>query len=300
MALSDTDKLILVAVLAAAMAFVVFFELRYMRGKTKEVRRAAQKRDEAYNAMLTTRSVMNVMQRKGADVSSAQALVSSAKRAMDRGDFDKCMDLCEQARDELTSPPQKAEAAQPKPKVEREKEDIEEFAERLLAAKQTVAMPDSYKGTKLPVDQDSNYLSAKFEISTAKADIKKAVERGLAVDTAQGLMTDAESAFVAGSYSKALSLAVKARKAISAEAASETIPLKAEEELAEEKPTEPQVFDMHAPERACKVCGTPLEAGDVFCGKCGGKVQLEKVCSNCGTKAKPSDVFCRKCGNKMD
>lgn len=301
LALTENEKLILVAVLAAAMVFVVFFELRYMRGKTKEVRHAAQKRDEAYNAILTTRSVINVMQRQGADTGGPQSLVASAKRAMDRGDFDRCMDLCEQAKDELTNPAPKSGAAKPKPSEGPEKERLEMVAENILSAREPKAGAGSYKGTKLPVDQDSNYLSAKFEINTAKADIRKALDRRLDTSEAQSLVTEAEGAYVTGSYSRALSLAVRARKAVSSEAAGEAIPLKVEAEPEpQEAPAEPEVFDVQTRGQPCKSCGAMLEPGDSFCGRCGSKVELERVCGNCGSRARPADSFCRKCGSKID
>ncbi len=300
MALTSNEKYVLVAILAAVMLFVIFFEMRYMRGKTKVVRHAAQKKDEAYNAILTTRSVINVMQRQGAETRSAQSMVGAARKSMERGDYDHCMELCEKARDELTSPSRKvAEPAEGHEVDAVEAERFEKVAESILAAKNQSSKTDSYKGTKLTVDSDGNFLSAKFEINTAKSDIRKAVESGLDTSAAQDLMTDAEAAFVVGSYTKALSLAVKARKAVSAEAEGETIPLKAGDEP-EEPEAEPTAEEMSISSRwECTHCGAPLEADDTFCHKCGARVERERVCGSCGTKARSEDAFCRKCGSKI-
>lgn len=281
------------------MIFVVFFELRVMRGRSKEIKRASQKKDEAFNSVLTTRSVINIIKRQGGDTRNADSLVSSAKRAMDRGDYDKCMDLCDQARSELTNPsPRQQEVVAP-PTSEAERDRLERVAENILSTR-AVPSADSYKGAKLSSDQDGNYLSAKFEMNTAKEDIKKALEDGVDTSQAQDLMTDAEAAFVTGNYARALSLAVRARKSVSAEVANETIRLKTEKEPIEPSPEQRDEEMLGEPVMACGKCETPIDHDDKFCPKCGTKVLRERVCRVCGSKPKPSDMFCRKCGARMD
>jgi hypothetical protein len=301
LALTDDEKLILVAVLAVVMLFVVFFEIRYMRGKSREVRRSTQRKDEAFNSIHTTRSVLNVMQRQGADTGTAAQLVNQAKLAMQRGDYDRCEALCQSARDQLTGPPSRKQGESgPAQEPPVESERLEKIAESILSSKSAPSRADSYKGTKLQSDDDGNYLSAKFEISRAKADIGRAIERGSETGTAQNYLTDAESAFVIGSYAKALSLALKSRKAISQEAEEETIPLKAGVEP-EEPGAEPTAEEMSSRvDNECASCGAPLETGDAFCHKCGAKFQRERICRSCGTKPRPSDMFCRKCGSRVD
>lgn len=299
MALSEQEKLILVAVLAAAMLFVVFFELRVMRSRSKEVRRASQRKDEAFNSILTTRSVIGVVKRQGGDTGAAETLVSSARRAMDRGDYDKCMDLCDQARSELTNPTRPKPEAAPQPVDDAEKDRLERVAENILSAR-SASSGDSYKGTKLSSDQDGNYLSAKFEMNTAREDIKKAVEDGIDTSQAQDLMTDAEAAFVTGNYARALSLAVRARKSISAEVAGETIRLRSEKEPMEASGEEGAQESSGERVLACGRCEAPIDPDDTFCPKCGTKVLRERVCKVCGSKPRPSDMFCRKCGARMD
>lgn len=300
LALSPDDKLILIAVLAASMLFVVFFELKIMRGKTREIRHATQRKDEAFNAIHTTRSVINVMDRQGADTGAAQNLVKVAREAMDRGEFDRCKELCEKARSELVSPSRPEAAAPAAPGADSEdKEQFEEAAERILRSEEAQGSGDYYKGTKLSADQDGNYLSAKFEMNTAKADIADAVKQGSDTSEAQDLLTQAEGAFVAGNYTKALSLAVRSRKSSKAGAEAETIPLKAGEEL-EEPEAEPTPDESSVPNGpSCRSCSAPLDADDMFCHRCGAKVDRERFCKSCGEKARPSDTFCRKCGAKV-
>lgn len=281
------------------MMFVIFFELRVMRNRSKEIRRASQKKDEAFNAILTTRSVIGVMQRQGGDTSAAEALVSSAKKAMERGNHDRCMDLCDQARAELTNPSKRKQEAFPPPVDDAERDKLERVAENILSTRRA-SSADSYKGTKLSTDQDGNYLSAKFEMNTARSDIKKALDAGVNTSKAQDFMSDAEAAFVTGNYTRALSLAVKARKSVSSEAAAETIRLKSASEPVEssaepgpeERPDEPVL--------ACGNCQAPIDVDDEFCPKCGTKILRERVCRACGSKPKPSDMFCRRCGARID
>lgn len=50
-------------------------------------------------------------------------------------------------------------------------------------------------------------------------------------------------------------------------------------------------------ETACAACGEPLASGDVFCGKCGARV--ESTCPACRAPLEPGDVFCGRCGMKI-
>jgi hypothetical protein len=299
-ALSPNDKYILIAVLAVVMILVVFFEMRYMRGKTKAVRHAAQKKDEAFNAVLTTRSVINVMDRQGSDTGVAQNLVKSAKEAMDRREYDRCIELCEKARGELVMPSQrKRDRESPVEGDDVEREQFERAAERILSTRDRAGSGDSYRGTKLSSEEDGNYLSARFEMNAAKADISEALGRGSDTSDAQDLLTQAEGAFVAGNHTKALSLAVRARKAANADVAAETIALRTAAEP-EEPEAEPAAEESSAPSAGeCRECGAPLDLDDAFCHKCGAKVVRERSCSSCGEKARPTDVFCRKCGERI-
>lgn len=302
--LSPEEKYILLGIIVGLMTFVLVFELKVMRGRTKEVRRASIKKDEAYNSVLTTRSVLNSLQRQGRSTGSAEQLLSAGKHAMQSGQYDKCMDLCAQAREELIRPRQRRARPSAGADVkEADKEALEEVAESILSTSEEpepeveeVSGAEEYKGAKLPADKDGNYLAAKFEIQTAKADIKRALDGRRDTSEAQNLMTGAESEFVSGNYTKALSLAVKARRAASSEAASDAIRLKSVP--VQERPAPRRVAG--GPGAMCHACGEPLEADDEFCSKCGTRVPRERICAKCGTKPRPTDSFCRKCGAKVD
>lgn len=176
MALTESERLILVAVLAGVMIAVVLFEMRVMRRKSKEIRRTSQKKDEAYNDMLTTRSVMNALRNQGKDTGNAQEFLDRAKTAMNRGEHDRCMEYCSKARSQLTRPSKVPVAGEGE--SEEDADRLEEVAEEILSNSMPPASPDTYKGTKLSTSSDGNYFGAKFEISAAKADIAREAKSG--------------------------------------------------------------------------------------------------------------------------
>lgn len=288
--MTSTEQLILLAILAGLMLFVMYFELKIMRGKNKEVRKVSQKKDEAFNAILTTRHVINVVQRSGRDTRAAQSLLEEAKYALQKNEHETAMELAEKARKELVHPSSSQGIAIGPA------QDLERVAEEVLATPKNDE--NLYTGTKLPVDQTGSYLSAKFELNGAREDLGRAASKGRDVSAAQSLLTEADSAFEQGNYTKVLSLAVRARKAIGVGGAVETIRLKPQpEEIEEEAPQEMEPAEAMA--KACGQCGDPIEQGDAFCGRCGARVISERTCDNCGAKARPSDKFCRKCGGQV-
>lgn len=284
MALTPDEKLILIAVLAALMIFVVYFELRIMRGRNKEIRVASIKRDEIYNAILTTQSVINVVERKGVSVNTAKQLLNSARDARARGEHDRALELCDKAKVELTK------ASPPGPK--RADAGLGADLRRSLdeVAEEIVTYPvdrdtREYKGTRLESSGDPNYLSAKFELGAAESEVETAGRGGRDVSSARSSLAKARQAFDSGDYAKALSLALKARKGVSTEAAREAIPLKKGAEDSDD---------------GCPFCGVPVTDSDAYCGGCGAKVDRRHVCSSCGYEAERPDAFCRKCGAKME
>lgn len=300
--MTESERLILVAVLAGVMIAVVLFEMRVMRRKSKEIRRASQKKDEAYNDMLTTRSVMNALRNQGKDTGNAQEFLDRAKTAMNRGEHDRCMEYCSKARSQLTRPSKVPVAGEGE--SEEDADRLEEVAEEILSDSMPPASPDTYKGTKLSTSSDGNYFGAKFEISAAKADIAREAKSGHDVSSAETLMAQAESDFTSGKYDRALSCAVRARKAIRKDVSEDTIALKSDQDEARPEPaTEPEVYDVEEEATPsgtpCPNCGTLLDPNDKFCGKCGTKFWKVKICKSCGSKAKPEDIYCRKCGARI-
>jgi Double zinc ribbon len=303
LALSTDEKLILLIILVIVMSVVMFFEMRFIRSKSKEVRRVSQKRDEAFNDILTTRSVMNSLANRGRSVGNAPILVERAKGALDRGNFDQCVDLCAKARKELTKPSQDpidvTDSVSEDPA-----ESLQKVAENILSDRMPAQDPDSYKGTKLNSAKDGNYLGAKFEISAARADMSRAAKGGTDTSEAERLMRQSDSAFASGDYDKALSFAVRARRTLDGGSSSEGIRLRTVAEEQEENAIpEAGVYDVEEEKTPsgfkCSNCGKLIDPTDMFCGNCGARTSPERSCSNCGAKAKPEDTFCRKCGERV-
>lgn len=304
MALTDQDKLILIGVLALVMLFVLYFEIRVMRGKAKDAQKRTQKKDEVYNSILTTRSVMNIMERQGRDVSAAKEQLAIAKDAMTRGEYESSKRHCDKAKDELTK---LRSASSPARRVIQEDEDsrdaLEKVAEDILATSKTVppAGADGYKGAKLSDDKGGNYMGAKFEINAAKSEVSKAAADGYDVFKAERIVQEAEGCFAAGDYTRSLSLALKARKLVGAEDVADAIPLRASaEEHVPEPPSDvEEVEEIETASGRCQRCGATFHADDAFCPKCGSKVQKELRCTGCGAEPREGDAFCRKCGTRM-
>lgn len=312
MALTDQERILLVGILAVVMMIVLVFEFRYLKSRSKEVTRSLQRKDRAYNAILTARSVMNSLRNQGRPVGEAQAYLDRAKAAMEAGDYEGCMELCEKAKGELTVP---RKVAVPKQELQLEEEEVdveasqrlEEVAEEIVGSGRP-ASDDSYKGVKLTSSVEGNYLGAKFEISAAKGDISRAAKAGRDVSKAESLLADAESEFALGNFDKSLSLAVRARREVSQEVDREAIPITPEEKPAKavrKRKQAAEVFDVEkaeekaGPRQLCKSCGSVLDPEDAFCAGCGAKVVRERVCGTCGFKPRENDAFCRKCGARI-
>jgi tetratricopeptide (TPR) repeat protein len=297
MALTEGEKIILLAVLAVLMIFVLYFEFRIMRGKAKAVRKMSIRKDEAYNAILTCRSVMNVLERQGADVSEARSLVGKAKTHMERGEHEIAIDLCEKARDELTKAKGGAAKARAPAAPREDRYGLESLAEEIVSSGEPAPSKDTYSGSKLEVQGGPSYLVAKFELNTAREDISRATRAGRPTEAASDLLRKAQAEFDAGNYSKALSMSVKAKKAASPEGAGEAIQLRSRRP--HERPSEAIDGEADDVVDVCSSCGSEIDSEDSFCGSCGARRKEERVCGSCGRVASDRDKFCRKCGSKV-
>ncbi|MBE0519015.1 MAG: zinc ribbon domain-containing protein [Thermoplasmata archaeon] len=290
MDLTDEEKLIYIAILAVLMVFILYFELRVMRKKSKEVRSISIKKDEAYNAIHTCRSVIEVVSRQGSDVSESRSLVEKARRELDRGNYDTAILLCEASRDELTKARTKRPSILEGDFHKAEKDHLEEVAEQIVKTPVRKLSEREYTGTKLEVQSGPSYLAAKFEMNTARGEIEKASKNGDDVSAASKLLSESIREFDSGNYTKALSLSVRAKKALSAEA--DTIQLK-------HSASDSSMIEADRGSELCSSCGSVLSTEDGFCGKCGTRRVKVRVCQSCGREASSDDKFCRKCGFRV-
>ena len=152
-------------------------------------------------------------------------------------------------------------------------------------------------GSRLEVQGGPNYLVAKFELSTAREEISKASGRGTDVSMASDTLKRAQAEFDSGNYPKALSLAVKAKKAASPQGSEETIPLSSRH--THEAPSRASDGEADDVVDVCPSCGSEIDTEDSFCGSCGARRSAERACPSCGRIASDSDRFCRKCGSTV-
>ena len=299
MALTGEEKLFLTGVLVVLMVFVILFELRVMRGKAKEARKVSQRKDEAYNSILTTRSVMNVLEREGVDTAKARAIFDRAQYYLSSGQYGRTMDLCESARTELMKCRQTVSG--PAENDGELNDELDRLASDIIRSNDRPSSSAEYKGTRLPVEEGSGYLSAKFEMDTARDEISRAPAAKVPPE-ARSLLAKAEKAFEAADYQKALSFAVRARKAACSDAAFDSIPLRKHTPVpasADKTEDISEVEDAAAVENRCTSCNSMIMPDDVFCATCGAPAARARVCASCGQEAKATDRFCRKCGKEL-
>ncbi len=285
LALTEQDKLILTAILVTLMALVVIYELKVMRGKAKEVRRANLRKDEAHNAVHTMTSVVDVVARQGGDVGKARSMVKKAREAYSQRDYSQAMSLCETAKLELERCRREKEPAG----EDAPSDALELLATEIVSSDRSPSQSDTYKGTKLPGDEGSGYMAAKFELTTAKDELDQAAEGGKDTDDAEKALSKAEEEFERGNYARALSMAVKARKSLREAIDSDAIPL-SPSGVREE--TEGVAL-------RCTSCSSMVLPDDDFCGQCGAPAAKEIRCPDCGREVAQKDKFCRKCGTKV-
>lgn len=300
LALTDLEKALISAVIAIVGIFVVLFQLRYIRSKRREVVTSADRKDQAFNAILTIRSVASVLSRKGINVGPVEEQLESARRAMYAGDYQRCMSICDSAREELMRS-KSAHDARPV-EVRRAPKEPDR---RLLPEEEPFPAPvstgrtDEYAGTKLEgKERPPNYLESKFELSAVADEIATARSEGASTGEAEAVLAKGKAAFDAGEYTSALSWALKARRALSPQA--EEAPPAGPPEAA----AAPAVVKIPArrgapPPPICAKCGAKLQPGDAFCGRCGTKVQARLVCRQCATELREEDQFCRRCGTPV-
>ncbi len=280
--LSDVD-LIILAVLGIILAIVVFLELRYFRSKRKNRVDLKIMQDDAYNSIQTTKAVAQTLKARGRTSKEANLLIIEAEAAFERGNhlyglesINKAKDLLKSAKEEKSDPIVSI-ISKASPKSSEEKCEVP-FQE----------------ARKLP----KNYLESKFMICSVRDILvqSSAIEKNA---VAEANLKQADESFQKEDYTEALKLAIRAKRALDGGADSigpiEPKPVNKDsgvERLA------PPPKSLREPSKRCVRCGSSLTEEDVYCRKCGLKVDRSPKCSSCGEKLAEDDIFCRKCGNQ--
>jgi hypothetical protein len=282
--MNDFD-LILIVILGIALVIALFIEFRYLRPKKDDAIEKALDRDDAYNAMTTAQAVSNALRDKGRDTKEADRLLVEAELAYNRGDYLKCIDASNRAKDYLVTAPMA------KPEFTPLSGDKPEPADQPLPEQ-----PKISEVKKLPL----NYLESKFMINTAADHIEKGRSEGKDVTASVCLLDEARMAFDCKDYDTAFRKSLKAKRAaeetagpVSDRIVEVAIPVKAGQTV---KPAEKEASPYVPVAASCAKCGAEARDDDNFCAKCGAPIERRLLCSKCGVDLSPDDLFCRKCG----
>jgi hypothetical protein len=302
MAALTGEQLTLLAIIIVICAVTMYFELKMRKvGIGKKYVSSRVKKDQAYNALHTTRAVRNRLKTDRIDTAKADYIIQRAESALNTGDSDSCIDLCQRAREELLKSKREGNVVASSDELD----EGEEIAPRKTQAAASVSR-------KVRADSksvDSLQLQAKFNLKVAMDNMDtfsgETGERQRAAQFIEG----SQRHFDTGEFQKSLSDSFKARKILSGEPlednVGETKTPMPEEEGAEkemtmlEKPVE-EDWQPSAPVKGtCKKCGTAYDADDVFCHYCGSPLRAMK-CPHCGAELKGIEKFCRKCGKRVN
>ena len=289
--MADTTTTTVAVVLVFVMIAVTWLELRVLRRRSKARRDRSQRRpeelrDEAHNALITTRAIASTLaERGGLRNDEVDSMLREAQLAYDRRNYRVTLDLTTRVKERLVAL-RGAQAAQGD-------------AAKLDAISSFAASDEPTTKEVLQKQYPPNLIQSRFAISVAEASIEEAEAAGRDVSAARSLLTAARVRFDGEDYGGALSVARQAEKSAKGETATQPVP-----------PTIPAPVASPSPEAstpkppailvgsACPSCGAPMKPDDAFCRKCGTRVVLTN-CPSCGASLLPDDIFCRKCGTRL-
>ncbi|MBI5000584.1 MAG: zinc-ribbon domain-containing protein [Euryarchaeota archaeon] len=292
--------------LIVAMVIVVVVELiiilrKRRRGEAMRSGRSPMA-DRAYNSLLAAEKIYDFMLGQGIVSEEARVLLRDARRDQTAGRYDAAISKSEQAKDILAEAKKRADDIGSEPVAYKPAVALSDLPTDSEGALPEEGMPGQAR-PKVP----DNFMQAKFIISTAEESLLEAERGGKDVAKARAELAKAKKCFEAEDYARALSQALRAKKALSGAPAE---PSKGDEDG-------PAVTDLsgsapaemaHMPPKkeacgdealSCPSCDAQITDDDAFCRKCGAKLEFAALCPGCGAELEPDDAFCRKCGAKL-
>ncbi len=314
--------LMIIGVFIAIISIVWYY---FERTKPKRIRaikdeKSMSPKDEAYNAIQTTKSIMKVFRRKGKKVKGPAEKVEEAEVALDSGKFSKAQNLAEEARDDLKDLAG-SEGSSGVQAVQSEDDKKAYTVEDLDDLEEDTGIEESEKAKELEEQKErlrnfpENYLESKFELRVAREMMEEEEEEDN--PDAEEYLEKAEEFFETEDYTKALSYSVKCKKAIDKEGAGlikaqrvdrkadipeemkkkiEEMPGLSLEPKEEKEETETGVQGVQEEEKGEEVEETESEK------KPSGRSLLEgkNICPDCGYEGEEDDKFCPKCGTELE
>ncbi|MBI0583381.1 MAG: zinc ribbon domain-containing protein [Methanomassiliicoccus sp.] len=250
---TETLILIVVVIISAAVAFL---ELRFVRDRRRTKIDAAVEKDDAYNAVTTTRAVAMSLRQNGRDTTEGDVLIYQAESAYGRGEFLNATELAGRARKTLMTCKEKDLMSMPAPSVRKcEEESTEVPATRI---------------SKMP----ANYLESKFIIDTVEGMVPQAPD-GVR-EEAETCLARARSCFDGEEYTAALAEALKAKRVLApAERSRRTAPsevIRLSPPARTESAAEKAPAGGSEPRMSCPSCHVEVRPDDAFCRKCGTRI----------------------------
>jgi Double zinc ribbon len=302
--LTDSDKTILLVVILIVAIITIYAELRIRKiGVGKKYSANRFKKDQAFNALHTTKAIRNKLRAERVDTAKADYMIQRAESALNSNEHDSCIDLCQRAREELIKKKQEGTfTAEPESTV-----NDGDF--KLPTEMNDAPIPATRRVKTQEKSVDTLQLQAKFELRAAQGDLDTFSGDSDVRQKASQFIDESQRHMDAGEYQKSLSDSFKARRLISGEPLPDKIgetrePMAVEEGAAKElEMIETPVDGEWEPSSQiigkCKKCGTEYDADDVFCHFCGSPLKAKK-CPSCGAELKGIEKFCRKCGKRVN
>lgn len=244
------ETLLLIAIVIIA-ASVGVLELKYLRGRKQVKVDAAIERDDAYNAVSTTKAVAESLRQNGRDTTEADVLIYKAENAYDRREFLNAIELAGRARSVLMSCKVNDLVSMPAPEPAKERDESAE-----VPSNQIRKMPQNYLESKFMIDSVRDLVPADESEENREA---------------CGCLDRAQACFDAEDYGGALGEAMKAKRLLMpcALAAERSYP-PAVVKLGPPK-TPPSAGDPPGTMR-CPSCQVEVSPDDAFCRKCGARL----------------------------
>ena len=276
----------LTLIVLVILGLVTYYELKFMKRKRLERDSAQAQVDDIYNQIVTTRAVSRALKDQGRNTKEADMAILEADTAFSRRNYvdakaavERGKDLLVKARNEPAPMPQLESLSPEAPEEERKEERKEEVCE--LPFQEAKKMP-------------KNFMESKFMICSVKDETEAAQRAGKDVSMARHSLRQADEAFALEQYTDALKHALRAKKSLEPKEEPPSGPTVVKEVGSVEKIPSAMVVKAHASK--CSKCSTELDLGDMFCAKCGTRVERDIRCPRCANKVSVEDAYCRKCG----
>jgi tetratricopeptide (TPR) repeat protein len=263
------------------LAVLTYFEMKFVKRKRLERVEAKARLDDIYNQIVTTRAVSSAIKSQGRNTKQADLALLEADTAYTRGNYTEAAAAAERAKELL-----RKARNEPDPSMQ-----FEAMAQQSVQEKVPEECEVPFQETKkLP----KNYMESKFMICSVRDQAEKAARSGADASEAQDSLRLADEAFAREDYTEALKSALKAKKALEDEGPAPKEQAGMKDLASIEKVPSAVVVKPNVSK--CEKCSTDLDPEDMFCSKCGTRVERDIRCPRCANKVKVEDAYCRKCG----